>query len=253
MSERVGSIILTMSSLSMALFFSDDRFFNPSSSPVRSLQVMAIMASSGPSRTLLLRCSLLFSFFLFVILQGVVPSAAAQSHGHRSLNHRNTAGTSNIDDAQALVNEALKGIAAANKLRVENPRRDKSGYRQGAFESSATVQRLDSSFEARSNASSIDYVIPESVITAAKSVAESCSHTKGATIDGVAKAAKLKAQYWPKRSDADTASHSARDSSSLETRASAFWMENMSMNGRSPLAPSGYVVSLSTETLSRRN
>ncbi|KFZ19602.1 hypothetical protein V502_03566 [Pseudogymnoascus sp. VKM F-4520 (FW-2644)] len=200
------------------------------------------MASSGPSRTLLLRCSLLFSFFLFVILQGVVPSAAAQSHGHRSLNHRNTAGASNIDDAQALVNEALKGIAAANKLRVENPRRDKSGYRQGAFESSATVQRSDSSFEARSNASSIDYVIPESVITAAKSVAESRSHTKGATIDGVAKAAKLKAQYWPKRSDADTASYSARDSSSLETRASAFWMENMSMNGRSPLAPSGYVV-----------
>jgi hypothetical protein len=214
---------------------------------------MAIMASSGKSGTLLLHRLWLFSFFLFVILIGVVPSAAAQSHGHRSLNHRNTAGTGNIDDAQALVNEALKDIAAANKLRVENPRRDKSGYRQGAFESAATAQRSDSLFEARSNASSNDYVIPETVITAAKIVAQSHRHTKGATIDAATKAAKLKAQYWPKRSDADTTSHSARDSSSLESRASTFWMESMSMNGLSPLAPSGYVVSYATETLSRRN
>jgi hypothetical protein len=209
---------------------------------------MATMAAPGASRSSALRFSLLFSFFLFFLLQIGVPSATAESHAHHNLHLRNSARLStrateqSVDDAQALVKQALVGISADNKHRLNNPSRDKTGYRHGAFKSSRTSHTSNSPFEARSNAPLLDYTIPESVIIAAKTVAESSKHTTGATAEAVAEAEALKAQYWPKKSDTE-----AEDSSRLDTRATAFWMEAMTMNGLSPFATSDYVVSYLTE------
>lgn len=211
---------------------------------------MATMAAPGASRSSALRFSLLFSFFLFFLLQIGVPSATAESHAHHNLHLRSSARLSarvaeqsiDVDDAQALVKQALVGISADNKHRLNNPSRDKTGYRHGAFKSSHTSHKSNSPFEARSNALLLDYTIPESVIIAAKTVAESSKHTTGATAEAVAEAEALKAQYWPKKSDTEAA-----DSSRLDTRATTFWMEGMTMNGLSPFATSDYVVSYFTE------
>ncbi|KJR87858.1 LysM domain protein [Sporothrix schenckii 1099-18] len=210
--------------------------------------------------------SLAYALF-FCALGPLVSLAAASSHhhAHNKLHHRQEhnlhgARDTAIDDAYALVNASLPAIAAANKLKLQQPRfntyqfppaGNASSYgrsnttvpvigRRGHLMANGSSTSTGSvpPFAANSNTTSRDYIVSPELAKAARVVAEGTTN-KPAGADYTDRAARLKAEHWGQTSPA-SGDNATSVSDGVEARAAAasssFWMANMAMNGVAPYA-----------------
>jgi len=158
--------------------------------------------------------------------------------------------SSSLTAAQELVNMFLPAIAAATKLKLQNPRFNTwkfppaTGRVNDAYGRNTSLPVIGRRSTRQSDvpqggnnssaATSRDYMIAPELAEAARTVAES-SPIAGAGGSYVAKAAELKARFWNQTTRSG--------GNGLHSRAaSSFWMENVEMNGYAPYAGSDYVV-----------
>ncbi|KAJ9154856.1 LysM domain-containingprotein [Pleurostoma richardsiae] len=144
----------------------------------------------------------------------------------------------------------LPAIAAATKLKLQNPRFNTwkfppaTGRVNDAYGRNTSLPVIGRRSTRQSDvpqggnnssaATSRDYMIAPELAEAARIVAES-SPIAGAGGSYVAKAAELKARFWNQTTRSG--------GNGLHSRAaSSFWMENVEMNGYAPYAGSDYVV-----------
>lgn len=199
----------------------------------------------------------------------------AHLHDHsdtKQLDARNSSlsGNSSFSNAEALVKQALLVAAARNAARSKNPKfnnpeldleattpnlADPLLYSGG----NGTLESKRDNFESKnasdSNSASDGYSIPSELAEAARIVAESTSQVPEGNHEQVAK--ELLAKYEVDGNDINTPPHYktpegllskfgsdiAANGSTIDKRASGYWMLDMPQLGLSPFAPAGYKVS----------
>lgn len=219
-------------------------------------------------------------YALLVLVLGPLSLVRAGHHGHQAhydlhVRHADTHGhdhlfpeRDSLAAAHALVNASLPKIAAANRMKLQQPRfntrqfppdggaaaaaRNTTGIpvigRRGVLTNTTSI---GSGAAAGNGTTSRDYIISPALAAAARMVAEATTNTPAAS-GYTNKAAALKAQYWGQTSPSsgDNANVTGDNASGGETTpiearaaASSFWMASMIMNGVAPYATaSGYKV-----------
>lgn len=166
--------------------------------------------------------------------------------------------------AYALFNASLPKIAAANRLKLQQPRFNTRQFPPGNGVGDSGVTNMttggnstipvigrrgvngtsstgigSAGSPSAGNTTSRDYILSADLVAAARLIAEAMTITpasKGYTD----KAAALKAQYWGEYA---TTNETDTDTNDIHKRASSYWMESMTMNGVAPYATaSGYKV-----------
>lgn len=160
-----------------------------------------------------------------------------------------------------MLNASLPKIAAANKMKLQQPRFNTRQFPDGGGAGVPPGQNTTgipvigrrgvpgNTTTTGNSTASRDYSLSPELVAAARLVAEATTNMPAAS-GYTDKAAMLKAQYWgqtsPSSGDNANVTGDGSTSSSLEDRAAAassFWMASMSMNGVAPYATaSGYKV-----------
>ncbi|KAH7124727.1 pectate lyase superfamily protein-domain-containing protein [Dactylonectria macrodidyma] len=161
---------------------------------------------------------------------------------------------SSSTDANDLVKLAIEAVAELNKERFQNPKFNKQQFKEvGSEPKLAPPLELNSTDGTLRRRSQDDggngYVVPEEVLDAARSVAESKPQIPSGNHSEIASAMRLK--YTLDNNDTNVPvalktpegrlSVFGEDQKPLK-RATAYWMTDLPQRGASPLAPAGYKV-----------
>ncbi|CAG8040248.1 unnamed protein product [Penicillium olsonii] len=229
----------------------------------------------------------LVGLLCFLVLLGWLPATSTSQHIHYNHDHldkrRNiTESHGTTTSAEGIVQEALKALRIANKLRVENPQPNKyelqgTGFEQRKTSSVPLSDYLDSTKDAllgqlrksgstngsisRESSPKYGYTLSPALISAAKEVAES-EKPSDWDVDYASIAAKIKAKWSQGSNDTNAMAQKLFRPNGLEgyahseqpegiqsqvhqekgKRDSPHWMASMEQNGASPFAEKGYQV-----------